>query len=1193
VAALLPPDDQIAGLPRSLKGLDDQLKLLEWLVATPTVLTVTLADHIPQPSRDALKQQCLTWGVAWQLQGPRGNQAAVLGLRGTPGVSRFVTSLYRTEERLRGVLYVLLANVDLAAITLPADLYPTLQPLCQAHRLGTRQDGGLEIVTVFRGTKAVPGGLQTAHTVEEPTIIMPPTELMPDEDPDVILSAIMRVGPEVLQTGRPIVVQPFRGGKNEAAAVETWAPVAAERRLMMCLLRTPDSLLLHLAERVKRIFHCATLPLALPPAVLAHLQACTPQCEDLAPEPMERKQWSYSLPPDNAVYDVDEGLRGTHAEERLRLPINNHRDVVLQSVANHRVTILDGPTGSGKTTQVPQYIADCPGLLEPGHPVILVTQPRRIAAINAAIRVAQERGQSVGQEVGYLVRFETAMSANTRIVFLTSGVLLRRLQDDPSLRGVGCVIIDEVHERSLEIDFCLLIMKQLFLANQLSAKLVVMSATLQAGTFVDYFSSVTGTTSKGEVDAPNHVHVEGRMFPVQSFYLEEALRWTGFRVDRKTGLAYDAYEPPLECRPLLRSIVDPASSTPEALQAELQKLEAATEALRRTPPHTFCLNAPVELMMAVIVTLHETGVSGGILAFLPGLRDIDNLQRELEGLRTAGELFIIPVHSMLPRQHQQALFQPPPPGRRKVVLATNIAESSITVDDVVFVVDSGLMKGMQYDRNRHISSLDNLPVSKANVLQRRGRAGRVQPGIAIHLFARTAFDKLEPSPTPELLQVPLEEVCLRVQALGKEDVHRFLAMAVDGPDRLNVENALSHLQRIGAIGNDLKLNGLGRLLAAMPLPPKLGKLLVAGAMFGVLSPIAVVAAFCASRSPFVASMDPGTADRLRRRRQSMFHDVRYPASDYIVLLRIFKEWAVSYDPWGFCRNYGVHQSTMHEVRNTARQYIQCFQEEMKFEASPVYDRHASNERLTSAVVALCLYPSVVVYQGQWNFPYDVLPVAISRDSMLFQEKENLPTLMTFFEHLALEGRARVGINGDMPPLAMALSCQHLEIVRRWQRPDAAPVPASAEREGPRPLLGCDNWLFLEAQDDATVRTVFAVRGALAAHLHRFAASRRADALPLEFLDAVASAVNGGEDLGGPVEASFTGPWEGPGGPVQEAAPFPEIPDPLANAEAPNWPLGDEGKPDGVEPEVSEDISEPLKPFVAPADAAQAGEHPDP
>uniref|UniRef100_A0A7S1HTN6 Helicase ATP-binding domain-containing protein n=1 Tax=Eutreptiella gymnastica TaxID=73025 RepID=A0A7S1HTN6_9EUGL len=270
---------------------------------------------------------------------------------------------------------------------------------------------------------------------------------------------------------------------------------------------------------------------------------------------------------------VDRALLDSLQAARRALPVAESKAEILAAVAHHRVVVLDGPTGTGKSTQVPQYIVDAPGLLPADAPVVIVTQPRRLAAVGVASRVAEERGQEVGQEVGYQVRFESVVGPNTRIIFMTSGILLRRLHDDPALKGVGCVIIDEVHERTLDIDFILLLMKQSLLGGCTDARLVVMSATLQASTFTDYFAEVNDGDGAVPAPVPNTVHFEGRTYPVKDFYLEDALAWTGFEVDPQFGEAVPSWRGPVDCAAILRKHLQP-----EAVVAfELPPMESAQE----------------------------------------------------------------------------------------------------------------------------------------------------------------------------------------------------------------------------------------------------------------------------------------------------------------------------------------------------------------------------------------------------------------------------------------------------------------------------------------------------------------------------------------------------------------------------------------------------------------------------------------
>eukprot|EP00667_Euglena_gracilis_P000506 EG_transcript_505 len=900
----------------------------------------------------------------------------------------------------------------------------------------------------------------------------------------------------------------------------------------------------------------------------------------------------HAIPSLTAAYAVDEAKRRELEPQRRSLPIRRHREEILAALAQHRVVILDGPTGSGKSTQVPQYILDS-GLLTPQNPVVIVTQPRRLAAVSLAQRVAQERGQAVGEEVGYQVRFAGAMGRDTRLVFMTSGILLRRLQDDPGLKGVGCIIVDEVHERTLDVDFILLLMKQALLAGQTRARLVVMSATLQANVFAEYFAPVlaqdrqraaagAGTT----LSVPNTVHFEGRTYPVRDFYLEDALAWTGYRLDGK-GNCVPGGPAAVDCAPTLqrwlsraaREAVEGASRQSDTGEEELawpvqppvlepvffpgggggtprgteqdvpedleeteewgEEMEAAGEvgtvpgvaddsdesamesddgsesqsdfgeedddeeeervyAALAAGKTVNTLEVQTGLVTALIWALHRTGVAGAVLVFLPGLAEIRAVRAALLGGPRAAELLVITLHSMLPLAEQRALFNPPPPGQRKVVLSTNIAESSITVNDVIFVIDSGLAKTQQYNPETNLSSLECIQLSKMNTIQRRGRAGRVQPGVAIHLFPREGFQRLPDSMPSELNRVPLEEVCLQLKSLGFWDVQQFLRLALDPPKPQSVDNALDALQQLGALARDAErsLTPLGRLLAAMPIHPTLSRLLVTSALFGVLEPVATIVAILSNKSPYMRVVGAGAEKALRVKRWDMAAKGA-PDSDFILLLRLFEKWQRSYNRLGFCREYGLSSATMQEVLDTRQQHLVLFQTEMQFGESAFFNRNAGNHRLISSVVAMCMYPNVAHRKRKaWWSPGLQAYTRLSPDS-LAREQESLGGFpyLAFVERRALGKRVLVDNTSFVGLLPILLACGQFHV-----------VPAVSEEDG-WPLVFCDGWLFVRTNQPELGDVLAQAHATLQGILQGFADGRKVDEQWAPLLDKVADFIS--------------------------------------------------------------------------------------
>jgi ATP-dependent helicase HrpB len=444
------------------------------------------------------------------------------------------------------------------------------------------------------------------------------------------------------------------------------------------------------------------------------------------------------------------------------LPIDLILPQVFAVLGTHSAIVLQAPPGAGKTTRVPPGILDA-GLA--GDRRIIVLEPRRIAARAAARRMSAERGTVPGDLFGWHVRFERQASRNTRVLIVTPGILLRLLQDDPFLETVGVIVFDEFHERGLETDLALGIVRLVQTNVRPDLKLVVMSATLQASDVADYLGNCPVITS------------EGRTFPVEVTYEPK-------REDDRWPLA---------------------------------TAKAVARILDRTP--------------------------GDVLAFLPGVGEIRAAAEDLAE-QISDDTLILPLHGELPAEEQDRALLPQ--GRRKVVLATNVAETSVTVEGVAAVVDSGLARQLVYDPSVGLDRLELVNVSRASADQRAGRAGRTQPGICVRLWSEVSHRSRPARPEPEIKRVDLAGAALQLLALG-ESVETFPWL--DPPHEHVARQAVELLELLGAV-RDGKLTDLGGSLARLPVHPRLGRLLLEGARLGEPRRAALAAALLSERNPF-------------------------------------------------------------------------------------------------------------------------------------------------------------------------------------------------------------------------------------------------------------------------------------------------------------------------------------------------------
>ncbi|KAI8617272.1 hypothetical protein BC830DRAFT_1114343 [Chytriomyces sp. MP71] len=647
--------------------------------------------------------------------------------------------------------------------------------------------------------------------------------------------------------------------------------------------------------------------------------------------------------------------------QREKLPAYVLKEEILRVVKENRVVIVSGETGCGKSTQVPQFILDEAILSSKGARCkVLVTQPRRISALGLADRVSSERGESVGDSVGYHIRLENRMSAGTRILFCTTGILLRRLEEgspDGGIEDVSHIIVDEVHERSLDSDFLLMVLKDLLLVRT-DLKLILMSATLNAELFAAYFNG-----------APT-VHIPGRTFPVRALFLEDVLAKTAYTpptdLARKGGARKGKFppqklqgdgmnadkkgkKPELDKRSEGKdpSRVTPAWSDAPAIKLEevpddeldpaglmkrypnLSNIAAQSLAMMDTDKIQYPL---IEILVVEIVarllgksvprvvpdaqngkgrgkgrrpqvggTGHMESLVGGmqmpnrgILIFLPGFAEIATLHELLlQNLAvkqgTNNGRLCLALHSTLSSEEQMRVFNRPPDGSVKIVIATNVAETSITIDDVVFVIDCGKMKQTQFDPMKGMASLEECWVSKANATQRRGRAGRVQEGTCIHLFTSHKFHIMIEQQPPEIHRTPLEQICLRIKILPflKGPIEQVLSKVVEPPTRDAVQAAISSLRMLRALTKEEDLTPLGFHLGRLPVDVRIGKLILFGSIFGCLDSVLTIASALSVKSPFVAPFEKRFLADAKKQ------EFATGASDHLTLLTAYNTWLVA------------------------------------------------------------------------------------------------------------------------------------------------------------------------------------------------------------------------------------------------------------------------------------------------------------
>ncbi|KAK9105837.1 hypothetical protein Scep_022681 [Stephania cephalantha] len=641
-------------------------------------------------------------------------------------------------------------------------------------------------------------------------------------------------------------------------------------------------------------------------------------------------------------------LQGRRLHEfRRSLPSYKEKDIILSAVSQNQVVVISGETGCGKTTQIPQYILESE--IDSGRGAlcnIVCTQPRRISAMAVSERVSVERGENLGESVGYKVRLEGEKGRDTRLSFFcTTGILLRRLLVDRNLKGVTHVIVDEIHERGMNEDFLFIVLNDL-LPHRPELRLILMSATLNAELFSSYFGG-----------API-IHIPGFTYPVCTHFLEDILDMTGYRLTLYNQL--DDYGQDkmwkMQKQVLRKRKSQIAFVVEDALEAASFK-----EYSQQTRDSLSCWNPDsigFNLIENVLCYICNNKKPGAILVFMTGWDDINALKDQLQTHPYLGDpsrVLLLPCHGSMASSEQRLIFNKPEVGVRKIVLATNMAETSITIDDVVYVVDCGKAKETSYDALNNTPCLLPSWISKASARQRRGRAGRVQPGECFRLYPKCVYDAFADYQLPELLRTPLQSLCLQIKSLKLGSISDFLSRALQSPEPLSVQNAIDYLKIIGALDEKENLTTLGRHLSILPVEPKLGKMLIYGAIFNCLDPILTVVAGLSVRDPFLMPYDKKD---LAESAKSQFAAKDY--SDHLALIRAFEGWKeAELEQYGYeyCWKNFLSAQTLKAIDSLKTQYLSLLEDTGVVDVATCNAwRH--NEHLIRAVICAGLYPGV-------------------------------------------------------------------------------------------------------------------------------------------------------------------------------------------------------------------------------------------
>ncbi|KAG5208188.1 RNA helicase, ATP-dependent DEAH box, HrpB-type [Trichophyton interdigitale] len=660
------------------------------------------------------------------------------------------------------------------------------------------------------------------------------------------------------------------------------------------------------------------------------------------------------------------------ATARADLPIWSFRDQVIDALSSHQTIIICGETGSGKSTQIPSFILE--NELAAGKECkIYVTEPRRISAISLARRVSEELGENkndIGTNrslVGYAIRLESKFTASTRLIFATTGIVIRMLERPQDFDSVTHLVLDEVHERTIDGDFLLIVLRRL-LSTQHDLKLVLMSATVDAKRFSDYLSG-----------API-LNIPGRMYPVETKYLEDVIELTHYRPDKDdsyTDVTDDTSE----------DEKSGASEDTTTLKSTLTNYSRQTQStVLSFDEYRLNYKLITDLLSSIASRPEFIDYSKAILIFMPGLAEIRRLHDEILSIPMFQNGWVIySLHSSIASEDQEKAFVVPPPGMRKVVIATNIAETGITIPDITAVIDTGKEKVMRFDERRQISKLVEVFVARANAKQRRGRAGRVQEGICFHLFSKYRHDKLlSDQQTPEMLRLSLQDLILRVKICNLGDIEGTLSEAMDPPSSKNIRRAIESLKTVKALTGTETLTPLGKQLAKLPLDVFLGKLILYGAFFKCVDAAVSIAAILSSKSPFLNDINRKSQIEASRKAFERGN------SDLLTVYNAYCAWKkhrADKNEFSFCRKNHLSPQALLNIEDVKTQLLVSVadtgllklnnedqlalnrarytgRKRQFFVAPEQVDINSNNDTIVNSVIAWSFYPRLLTRHGK-------------------------------------------------------------------------------------------------------------------------------------------------------------------------------------------------------------------------------------
>ncbi|KIV85532.1 hypothetical protein PV11_01217 [Exophiala sideris] len=716
-------------------------------------------------------------------------------------------------------------------------------------------------------------------------------------------------------------------------------------------------------------------------------------------------------------------------EVRRSLPVHQYKDDILSCIANHPVSVICAETGAGKSSGIPVLLLEHD--FDGGRDCrILVTQPRRISAITLARRVSAELGETrndIGTSrslVGYAIRMESKTSNSTRITYATTGVLLRMLEESPDLEELDYLILDEVHERTMDLDLLFIALQKLQ-KRRSTLKIVLMSATVDAKKFSDYFGGAP------VLDLP------GRTFPVEVGFLEDAVEATNDLAglkdkalslqDEGAGGDADDFYGNEKGRPVI--------TNPEKYTTKTQKTLSSMDEYR------IDYGLIAKLAAAIANKPQFAKYSSAILVFMPGIGEMRRLHNSLLSMDTFSHGWVVHLlHSTFSTEDLEKAFERPPPGQRKIVIATNIAETGITIPDVTAVIDTCKEKVMRFDERRQLSRLIEGFISRSSARQRRGRAARVQDGLCFHLVTRHRHDNLMlEQQVPEMLRLSLQDPMLRIKVWDLGSIEETLNAAIDPPSRKNVLRAIEKLKDAGALTKTEALTPLGQQIARLPLEVSLAKLAIFGVIFRCLDPILAIVSLLTSKSPFLSSTG-GQPDAR--------HIFSRGDSDLLSSLNAYEAWRKAKSARSaheFCRKNHISDQTMTQVEENKIQLLVYLVDAglvtLEAEEKAALNRARSSGgrggggtlytvparynqkvgRALNAIVAMALYPRILMREGKgWRNVYTNQQVSLTSRSVNHNNPK-APRWLSFYEAMQnRNGNLNVFETSGIPESALAV-----------------------------------------------------------------------------------------------------------------------------------------------------------------------------